>query len=54
MTERSPTFSLSPIDPVTSTDVKSLAQMFTNASTIKEAWTKFLGRAYKGLHASHY
>ena len=54
MTERSPTFSLSPVDQITDTEPKSWAQMFTKADSSKEAWVKFLGRSYKGLRKDIY
>eukprot|EP00347_Sterkiella_histriomuscorum_P013077 403366111 len=54
MTERSPTFSLLPIDTVNAPVAKSWAQMFTNAETSEIAWRKLLGRSYIGLRTEIY
>ncbi len=49
LTERSPTFGLSPIDTVGTTSKKSWISMFTNANDKYNAWERFLGRRFKGL-----
>ena len=49
LTERSPTFGLSPIDTVNSFNKKSWISMFTNADNKYDAWKLFLGRRFKGL-----
>jgi N-acetylmuramic acid 6-phosphate etherase len=51
LTERSPTFGLSPIDTVGSEVKKSWIAMFTNATDQYHAWELFLGRRFKGLRS---
>ncbi len=50
LTERSPTFGLTPIDTVDG-GKKSWISMFTNALDQKEAWIRFLGRRFMGMDA---
>jgi N-acetylmuramic acid 6-phosphate etherase len=52
LTERSPTFGLSPIDTTVSSVKKSWISMFTNAETKYKAWERFLGRRFCGLEKS--
>ncbi|CDW79218.1 UNKNOWN [Stylonychia lemnae] len=54
MTERSPTFSLAPIDRSDAKEVKSIAQVFTNVDNQSEAWVRLLGRNYRGLSHPNY
>jgi N-acetylmuramic acid 6-phosphate etherase len=49
LTERSPTFGLSPIDTVNTKEKKSWISMFTNGKNKYHAWELFLGRRFKGL-----
>jgi hypothetical protein len=51
LTERSPTFGLSPIDTVETDVKKSWIAMFTNGSDQYHAWELFLGRRFKGLRS---
>ena len=49
LTERSPTFGLSPIDTVGTATKKSWIAMFTDGTDKYNAWERFLGRRFKGL-----
>lgn len=50
LTERSPTFGLSPIDTVNEVARKSWITMFTDAKDRDSAWIRFLGRPFRGLN----
>ncbi len=54
LTERSPTFGLSPIDTIETFPKRSWISMFTQAHSNQEAWERFLGREFKGLEKSEY
>jgi len=53
-TERSPTFRLYPLDTVNESVKKSWIQVWTDSSNIKQAWSTFLGRNFRGLEESSY
>ena len=53
-TERSPTFRLVPLDPVTEPVRKSWIQVWTPAASGAEAWSLFLGRPFRGLDRALY
>jgi len=53
-TERSPTFRLFPLDTVKEPKRKCWIQVWTQASSLKDAWLAFLGRPFKGLYPSFY
>jgi N-acetylmuramic acid 6-phosphate etherase len=53
-TERSPTFRLYPLDTVNESVRKSWIQVWTDSSNIKQAWSTFLGRNFRGLEESSY
>jgi len=52
--ERSPTFHLSPLDPVTEKKRHSLFQVWTEARNHLEAWHRLLGRSFRGLDFHFY
>lgn len=53
-TERSPTFRLTPLDPVTGPVRKSWIQVWTGAASGKDAWNTLLGRDFRGMDESFY
>lgn len=53
-TERSPTFRLSPLDPVPEAQRKSWIRVWTPTETQRESWRKFLKRDFRGLEESSY
>ncbi|MCX7973886.1 MAG: hypothetical protein N3B16_05230 [Candidatus Aminicenantes bacterium] len=52
--ERSPTFHLPPLDPITSNRRHCLFQVWTEAKDHLEAWRRLLGRNFKGLSLNFY
>lgn len=52
--ERSPTFHLPPLDPVTEKKRRSLFQVWTEARNHLEAWQRLLGRDFRGLDFNFY
>lgn len=52
--ERSPTFHLSPLDPVTEKKRRCLFQVWTEARNHLEAWYRLLGRSFRGLDSTFY
>jgi N-acetylmuramic acid 6-phosphate etherase len=53
-TERSPTFRLYPLDRIQDPGRKCWLQVWTEASSAKEAWLNFLGRPFRGLSEAVY
>jgi hypothetical protein len=53
-TERSPTFSLFPLDTTKEPRRKCWIQVWTPAASLPEAWQAFLGRPFRGLTAPLY
>jgi len=53
-TERSPTFRLFPLDRVQDAIRRCWVQVWTEAADLREAWSNFLGRPFKGLRESFY
>ena len=54
VTERSPTFRIPPLDPITATKKVSWMQVWSPASTPQQAWDMLLHRPFHGLDASFY
>lgn len=52
--ERSPTFHLSPLDPITLKSRRCLFQVWTEAKSYHEAWKRLLGRKFRGLDFNFY
>ena len=52
--ERSPTFHLFPLDTVGEQEKKCWLQVWTDAEDQKAAWTRFLGRPFRGLDKENY
>ncbi len=52
--ERSPTFHLEPLDPVTKKERGCWFQVWTEAADHTEAWRRLLGRKFRGLKLSFY
>jgi N-acetylmuramic acid 6-phosphate etherase len=52
--ERSPTFHLFPLDTVGEPEKKCWLQVWTDAEDQKAAWTRFLGRPFRGLDKENY
>lgn len=52
--ERSPTFHLAPLDPITLKRRHCLFQVWTKAKNHLEAWHRLLGRKFRGLEPSFY
>ena len=53
-TERSPTFRLWPLDPVTEKAPKSWIQVWTGADDASAAWKTLLGREFRGMDKQFY